>query len=78
MDTIAIASVAASTVVALAVLYRDIIRGWYLRLSLEVTFSLEEPISQVDGEDYRQVDMRPMNDMPTSTTTWPWQIEQRK
>jgi len=46
MNTIAIASVIASAVVALAVIYRDVIRDWYFRPKLEITFSLEEPISR--------------------------------
>ena len=31
-----------------------------------------------DGKNYREVDMKPMNDKPTSKTAWPWQTKQGK
>ena len=46
MDPIAIVSVVASAVVALAVIYRDVIRQWYFKPKLEITFRREEPISR--------------------------------
>jgi len=52
MDPIAIVSVVASALVALAVLYRDIIRDWYFKPNLEITFSLEEPISRVTSVEW--------------------------
>jgi hypothetical protein len=47
MDPIAIASVVASAVVAVAVIYRDIFRGWFFKPKFDITFSLEKPISRV-------------------------------
>ena len=47
MGPIAIVSVVASAVVAIAVLYRDIIRDWYWKPKLEIISSPEEPISRV-------------------------------
>lgn len=47
MDTVAIVSIGASLIVALAALYRDIIRDCYFKPKLEITFGLEEPISRV-------------------------------
>lgn len=47
MDPIAIASVVASAVVAVAVIYRDIFRSWFFRPKLEITFSLERPASRL-------------------------------
>lgn len=46
MDSIAIVSLAISILVAIAVIYRDIIRDWYFKPKLEITFSLEKPISR--------------------------------
>jgi hypothetical protein len=47
MNPIAIASVVASAVVAVAAIYRDIFRSWFFRPKLEIVFSLKRPISRL-------------------------------
>lgn len=48
----AIASIIVSIVVLFLVIYRDIIRDYYFRPKLEVTFSLEEPISRITSVEW--------------------------
>jgi hypothetical protein len=52
MDPIAIASVVASAVVAVAVIYRDVFRSWYSKPKFDVKFSSEEPVSRVTNVEW--------------------------
>ncbi len=52
MDPIAIASVVASAVVAVAVIYRDIFRGWFFKPKFDIVFSLEEPVSRLTNVEW--------------------------
>jgi len=48
----AIASIVVSVIALLLVIYRDIIRDYYFRPNLEVTFSLEKPVSRITSVEW--------------------------